>query len=270
MAPLEKVQSGQPLVIRASDYNAMIEAARDFRRRQQSQSWMPSPPGERVVRIKNNTGANRGRFEVVGLGDPIFDPAVAEEAFKDQLAFMGQTPTIDHEGKFALLLEPIPAGKLGRACLFGVCPTQVIITDEAHAFADIYPGLTAALYGAESGAAQILWRQSGTGLKWAVVRVGSPGGAAPSAGTAAFPAKVISHGVGPAYSVLEQVVSSSGAFTAKSGASNITAVNVAEIGVVSSGSPILNRIVMVTALNAANMSGSIGYTFECPVYARYM
>jgi hypothetical protein len=91
-----------------------------------------------------------------------------------------------------------------------------------------------------------------------------------SQGTAAFPAKVISHGTGPVYSVLEQVVNSSGAFSAKSGASNITAVNVAEIGVVASGSPILNRIVMVTALNAANQSGSIAYTFECPVYARYM
>lgn len=270
MAPLEKVQSGQPLVIRAGDYNAMIEAARDFRRRQQSQSWWPSLPGETFVRIKNNTGANRGRFEVVGLGDPLFDPATAEDAFKDQLAFIGQMPTIDHEGKFAILLEPVPAGKLGRACLFGVCPTQIIITDEAHAFADIYPSVTATLYGAESGAAQILWKQSGTGLKWAMVRIGSPGGAAPSAGTAAFPAKVISHGTGPSYSVLEQVVSSNGAFTAKSGASNITAVNVAEIGVVASGSPILNRIVMVTALHADNTSGSIQYTFECPVYARYL
>jgi len=91
-----------------------------------------------------------------------------------------------------------------------------------------------------------------------------------SQGTAAFPAKVISHGVGAAYSVLEQVVDSNGAFTAKSGASNITAVNVAEIGVVASGSPIINRIVMVTKLNSGNVSGSIQYVFNCPVYARYL
>ena len=66
---LKKVRSGDPLAIPAAAYNLFIDAARDFQRRAHGlgQGSVPSFRQATVVPVRNNTGADRSRFHVVGL-----------------------------------------------------------------------------------------------------------------------------------------------------------------------------------------------------------
>lgn len=179
MSGLGKVSPGDPLVIAADTHNAFVDAALDYRRRQNSpQQSRPSVAGSDVVLIRNDSGADRSRFELVGLGAPIFTPAAALETFKSSITFTGQALSAGSAGKFAILLDPIPQGKLGRACVHGVCQVQVNVTDASHQYAEAQAGQPTRLASAASGSAQILWQASTSGLTWALVRLIGPSAAA--------------------------------------------------------------------------------------------
>jgi len=176
---LKKVQSGQPLVIPASAYNAFIDAALDFRQRTAhlGQGAQPSFSQASIVLIRNDSGSNQNRMAVLGIDTPIIDPSANEEEFKNRVALSCVAPAVDtHEGKFVVLAEPIASGKIGRAYAAGVCPVKIDVPDEDHEwrYAEITDGVTANLKVSMQGSAGILWRAGGTGVQWAVVRLGKP------------------------------------------------------------------------------------------------
>jgi len=176
---LKKVQSGQPLVIPASAYNAFIDAALDFRQRTAhlGQGAQPSFSQASIVLIRNDSGSNQNRMAVLGIDTPIIDPSANEEEFKNRVALSCVVPAADtHEGKFVVLAEPIASGKIGRAYAAGVCPVKIDVPDEDHEwrYAEITDGVTANLKVSMQGSAGILWRAGGTGVQWAVVRLGKP------------------------------------------------------------------------------------------------
>jgi hypothetical protein len=176
---MKKVQSGQPLVIPATAYNAFIDAAVDFRQRTAhlGQGAQPSFPQAAIVLVRNDSGSNQNRLAVLGIDTPIIEPATNLNEFKNRVALSCVTPAVDtHEGKFVILAEPIATGKIGRAYAAGVCPVQIIVWDEdaeAYQFADIFDGYANGLFADPNGSASILWKEEGTGLKWAIVRFGN-------------------------------------------------------------------------------------------------
>jgi ribosomal protein L35AE/L33A len=119
-------------------------------------------------------------FAVLGIDSPIFSPSEAPDSFASQVALVGVTPAAGHvgTGKFCILLEPIAAGAIGQAVVSGVVPAKANVTDESHAFADVADGEADYLASSESGPAAILWKESGTGTKSAIVRLGGSSGAA--------------------------------------------------------------------------------------------
>ena len=176
--PLKKVQPGQPLRIPAQTFNTFVDAARDFLQRQQNQGGDPlaevRPAG--VVLVKNTSGEDRGLFEILALDGPVYTPADNEEGFKFRFALKGAKPDSDHAGNFAVLLEPLKDGAIGRGLVQGITPAKVRVDEgeEDLEFADVctdegeecqHLRLTG------RGAAQVLWREDGTGEKWALVRV---------------------------------------------------------------------------------------------------
>jgi len=174
---LQKVQSGQKLVIPAAAYNSFIDAAVDYRRRtaQIGQKAEPSQRQASIVLVRNDSGSDQNRLAVLGVDGPIIDPAANEDEFKNRVALSCVTPAENtHEGKFVILAEPIATGKIGRAYAAGVCPVQIDVPDEDHEylFAEIADGTTDNLKAAHYGSASILWREGGTGVQWAVVRLG--------------------------------------------------------------------------------------------------
>ena len=125
-----------------------------------------------IVLVKNGSGADRQRFDVLGIDSPVITPTDNEDAFKNKVVLSGTTPSeSDHLGRLAILLEPLANGKVGMACVAGVCAVHVDVQHEDHQFADIKDGDASSLQSRENGAATILWKETGTGLKWAVVHL---------------------------------------------------------------------------------------------------
>jgi hypothetical protein len=174
---MRKVRSGDPLDIPASTFNTFIDAARYFRERQAGSKRN----GNReilqngIVLVKNTNGADCERFHVLGINEPIILPSDNEDEFKNKVAFNVNTPNEDnHKGKFVILLEPIKNGAIGKAMCCGICTVKISVTKEKHSYAEISNGETSYLKSAKTGAAQILWKESGTGTKWAIVRLSIP------------------------------------------------------------------------------------------------
>jgi len=176
---LRKVRSGDPLVIPAAAYNAFIDAALDFRQRTAhlGQGAQPSFPQASILLVRNDSGSNQNRMAVLGVDAPIIDPSANEEEFRNRVALSCVAPEKGtHEGRFVVLAEPIANGKLGRAYAAGVCPVKIDVPDEEHEwrYAEIADGITGNLKVSMQGSATILWRAGGTGVQWAVIRLGQP------------------------------------------------------------------------------------------------
>ena len=182
---LAKVQPGDVVTFSATTWNAFIDAALAEIRRQRDQinKTLPQFRQADIVRISNETGLDLHRNSVVGLSAPIFTPTQSVDAFLREVTFRGVLPTHDHLGKFAILLEPAPAGRIARAYVAGVCPVLVDVIDEGQRCADVEEGNVHTLVTSDDGSAQILWMEGDdpasygygyeTGVQWALVRFGT-------------------------------------------------------------------------------------------------
>jgi hypothetical protein len=171
MSLFDHVKAGDPVRLRAPVWNSLLDAAKA--RQGEVGFGAESRPGRDIVLVKNTSGADRERFDILGVDAPVFTPAESAESFKNQVALKGITPTAaDHVGRFVVLLEPAKASAIVPGLLAGVSAVHVNVTDEDHAFADVADGQCGYLASGTTGAAQILWKETGTGVKWAVVRVG--------------------------------------------------------------------------------------------------
>ena len=172
----QKVQSGQPLKIPAETFNAFLDAAQDFRSRQQSRTRDAQPTFRQtgIVKVKNASGEDRGRFDILGIDRPLFTPTDNLETFQNDILLVGVVPDKeDHPGRFCILLEPLTVDSIGVAVISGVCPVRLDIEEESDTFAEIEHEETGFLKSGGSGSATILWKEPGTGAdKWAVVRLG--------------------------------------------------------------------------------------------------
>lgn len=180
---VNKVSPGQPLRIGAHDYNAFVDAANAYARG--GRSGPPDPtgrfPNDHVI-VRNDSGAAQSRFAILGIDDAIFDPATDLTVFQSQVALAVVTPDIDaHSGRFVVLLEPIPDGEFGRAAIGGSTFALVDVPDDGGTYAqpaaaDVDDANAENLIATAGGSAAVLWRESGFGIKWGVVRLGNPGG----------------------------------------------------------------------------------------------
>jgi hypothetical protein len=164
---LRKVVKGDPLRVSHETFNSFIDAARDYRQRQQSQDSKAEitnlGPGE--CYIQNNTDLDLPQFAVVGLDVPVILPADNLPGFYQHVLFRGITPS--GSAIFAILQEPCAKLSVARAVVSGVTPVLLNVGDESHTYADVD---TAAddptvdlITASTSTAAQILWKESGTG-----------------------------------------------------------------------------------------------------------
>ena len=189
---MKKVQSGQPLVIPAGAYNAFIDTALDFRQRTThlGQGQQPAFAQASLVLVRNDSGSDLGRSEILGIDAPVIHPVDNEEAFKNRVAVSGITPVHappayaprdkdSHVGRFVVLAEPVKSGKIGRAFAAGVCPVKIDVEAQygPPCFVEIADGISSHLKLNPRGSATILWLEGGgvyPGLQWALVRLGNP------------------------------------------------------------------------------------------------
>lgn len=178
--PFEKVTPNQPLAIPALEYNAFIDAALADRARRGRTGGGPVTAGTDrnacVVTVKNATGADVPRFGILALTDPIITAAANETEFKRETNFIG-TAWGPSSTQFAVTLEPLAANAIGTAVLIGVVPCRVDVQSAADDTCGPVSGETDRL-ASGSGNARIVWKEAGTGERWAYVLLngGADGG----------------------------------------------------------------------------------------------
>jgi hypothetical protein len=138
------------------------------------------PRGPGVLRVRNDSGAAVDRFAILGIDTTVpIDPADYEDQFLSSPLLAGVTPAqADHDGKFAVTMHAGGVDELIWCVLSGlaVCQVNVAEGEEWYEFADVLDADATKLTALPAGAAHVLWRQTGSGDKWAVVRVGNPPG----------------------------------------------------------------------------------------------
>ena len=190
--PFAHQQPGQSfLPVHSIAWNAMKDAGRAQLQRQldrQAGRVEPDFNQSGIVMVRNDSGGPLGRYSVLGIDGPVFDPAgpAAEAAaFLNRVILKGVTPDAGHLGRFVVLLDPAPADGVARAYVAGVCQVLVNVIHASHTCADIVAGDADRLQSTRGGSAQMLWRQNSTGVgeQWAIIRFGNTCGSASGGGT---------------------------------------------------------------------------------------
>ena len=190
---LKKVHPGDKLRIPAATFNTLIDVARDHLANRQNATRQPGivlPPPGVILTIRNDSGSDRDRFEVLGLDEPVCPP-------EDNTADMSRGPVMsciypvdpDHLGAFVVLLEPIADGAVGRAMVQGAVYVQVDMDDMTAERADITDGECGYLTATAGGSARILWHEGDEpGTLWCVVLLASGAGGSTDDSSGSFTA----------------------------------------------------------------------------------
>lgn len=180
--PYKPVRKGDPLEISATAWNTLMDLARKAGERGAIGSADAEGVGRDpdVVTLKNVTQTDCPRFGILGIDVPVFAPTTGSTEmprnYAGALAMRGVLATTPgYVGKWAVALEPIAAGKFGKAALSGVVPAIINVqSGVTPRFAEA-AGTMFARAGT-SGSAQVLWVETGTGNRYAVLRMGGGGG----------------------------------------------------------------------------------------------
>ena len=177
---MNKVQTGDLIQIKASTWNSFIDAAEYVKNLQSDQSGGVLRNGNYsgVVLLKNGESTLFPRFSAMAITDVLIRPDVNEPEFTGKCpAFLGRKVTNAYEEyPYAVLLEPVDAGKIGRALLLGIVPAKVSILDPEHKFAEPMVGnASGAMQSAENGVARIIWKGGNSGNQWCLLQLGGAG-----------------------------------------------------------------------------------------------
>ena len=166
---MDKVVSGQDLRIKAADWNDIGAAVAANKKRLFDGGATQNNAGHEIIKVANNTGAPRTIFSPMLMGNPTVDPAVDVNEFMFRPTIYVDVANGGDDLNMCILQEPIGTGKVGRAMLVGVSPVSIDVTDANHLFAKPVDG-EYYLESSEAGMFRIVYKQSGTGTKWALVQ----------------------------------------------------------------------------------------------------
>lgn len=182
--PLEKVKPGDQLEIRADTWNTFVEAAQHYLENKLPVST--SDPSQRlrprlILPVRNDSGVDRNRGDVLEISDVFPQPADNLDAFHENPGLRGIIPSGDPTKTVATLLEPAASGAHARAILSGVAAGRVYVatTAEQNAkrfiFARAKNGDATQYQLAPFGPHRVLWLETGTGTRKALILHGAPG-----------------------------------------------------------------------------------------------
>ena len=185
MSDLKRVQSGQKLAIPAQTWNTVLDATEDYLRRRGDVGSSSSAErhNSTVVLVRNDSGSDVDRMNVLGIDAPLIPPDANMDSFVHMPALIGVLPIKPYYlGKIAVAMEPIASGKIGLACVGGICAAKVSMTDLMDQYADV-SGVTTHLVSGQSGA-RILWCDDATPANAIILLPPGGGGIALPAGNA--------------------------------------------------------------------------------------
>jgi len=162
---LRKVLPGEPLDVSAGTWNSFVDAAQDFKNRTANigREAASSSASFGIISVKNTSTDDWEMFHVVLLTSPIFAKnEVTDKSLKNLLAFNAIKPDYRSSLEYgsAIVMEPIPAGRIGRAMVSGVSYVRVMAGGWDHYGTQARPSFEYPykLDLAESGPYEVLWR----------------------------------------------------------------------------------------------------------------
>ena len=181
-----RIESGQKLgtAISARAWNRAQDAAdivlgERARFGADGQSAIERPSN--IILIRNDSGVDVPWLGVLNIGGPVISPiggtldgtnAASDRArqFVRQPVMTGITPNaLFNFTRFAICMEPIASGSIGRAAVSGVFACLVRMTSGSHNYARPRPGDVTQLESAECGPVSLLWKPIQAGdLQWAL------------------------------------------------------------------------------------------------------
>lgn len=180
---MKKVRAGEPLRIPAPTFNTFIDAARDFTNR--TRGMGAGAAGRALggdtgmVLVRNDSGADGDRFGILGVDSIVISPTDNIDEFQNRPILSVIAPAVpDHAENFVVLAEPLAHvateadRPIGRAVIDGLTPVQVDVQNAGHGYALVIDGQSTKFQSAVDGPVQIIYKDGGTGDKWAVVRLG--------------------------------------------------------------------------------------------------
>ena len=171
---LKKVQAGQRMEIPAEAYNAFIDAVRAERSRRHSieQDAGLDVRQTGIIKVRNQSGSDQDRYHVLALRTPVVSPSDNLQEFKNQVSLDADAPSTPSRcERFAILLDPLPNGGMGRGIVSGVAPVRINVVRPTDNYAELVFGETGHLRSSPTGQTRILWKEAGTGIRWGVVRL---------------------------------------------------------------------------------------------------
>ena len=178
MTGIRRVTVGQPVAsaLKASTWNAFVDTANHVlfdkqpRGRDSGRKWYDHT---QVVTVHNTTGADRKAGDILAINGIATTPTVNLEAFRTHPAFTAVTPALAYHGQFVIAAEGIKNTNRGLAIIAGIVPVQINVATATQLFkrADLTT-TSDYLVLAPHGSAQVLYIESGTGTKWALIRMG--------------------------------------------------------------------------------------------------
>lgn len=147
--------------------NEAVEAVETFGFRAGPPAALPAG----LIPIRNTTGADVARFDILGIDAPVISAADNAEAYITIAGFDGITPILfDHALKFVIVPAPIPTGGFGYGVATGLVAAKVDIRSAEHTHAGIRSsGGPPTLWSDFGGPGRIISQESGTGEKYCLL-----------------------------------------------------------------------------------------------------
>jgi hypothetical protein len=174
--PLADVRPGDDFQPSAELHNRTIETIRTVEDWATGLATGRNLYNQTMITVRNDTGADRGQFHCLALGQPLADPATLLARFRQSIRFAGNLPAQNDHGRAAILRRPLKDGRTGPAIVAGLTPVQVELQNPYHTRATLKEYQCDALLSDDFGPAQIIWRAGNSGTVWAIVRLGNPAG----------------------------------------------------------------------------------------------
>lgn len=170
----DKAQPGEPFKPSALMHNAVV----DLLNNPELLRTINQAAGQAVshVKVKNNTAAILGRFNVVKLGAFNLTDTSNVSRFASNLALGASKPvTADYKRsvRIGITESSISDGGLDRVIVSGITLCKVNITSDKHQYARPTNNDVTQLTSDWWGQCKIIAQETGTGTKWCLVQVGS-------------------------------------------------------------------------------------------------
>jgi hypothetical protein len=172
-AKFSKVTAGERLRIPAPAYNAFVDAAEAHLNSLEGQTIPNGPRPTRrndLVDVENLTDSNKDQAEILSIGGPGVYPSLNLNEFQNRVSVFGVLPS-SARPDIVILADPVPKNVIGAGWISGICQVKIDFLSDTDTTAGIIDGVSSHLRGGQ-GSIPIVWKEPGTGIKWALVRLG--------------------------------------------------------------------------------------------------